>query len=66
MTHVFSEVVIGGVLVSPFISYAAIALAVLLALRPMLRVSRFDELFSLPSAAALSLYVVILALLIAL
>jgi hypothetical protein len=66
MTHAFQEIVIGGVLVSPLITYVAIALAAVLALRPILRVLRFDELFSHPSVAALSLYVAIFGLLITL
>ena len=63
MTHTFSELVVGGVFVSPFIAYAAGALAVTLLLRPILRLFRFEEMFSHPSAATLSLYVVILGLL---
>jgi hypothetical protein len=63
MTHTFSELVIGGVLVSPFITYAAAALVVILVLRPILRLSRFGKMFSHPSVAELSLYVAILGLL---
>jgi hypothetical protein len=48
MMHSFSELVIGGVF---------------LALRPIRRVLRIREIFSHPSIAALSLYVVILGLL---
>lgn len=63
MTHTFSELVIGGVLVAPFISYAAMALVIFLLLRPILRFARFEKMFSHPSVAELSLYVAILGLL---
>lgn len=39
MTHAFSELVIGGVLVSPFITYAVMALVIFLLLRPILRLA---------------------------
>lgn len=61
--HSFPELVIGDVLVAPFISYALMALALLLALRPILRLCRFGKLFSHPAVAELSLYVTILGLL---
>jgi hypothetical protein len=63
MTHSFSELVIGGVLVSPFLTYAVTALVIFLLLRPILRLARFDKMFSHPSVAELSLYVAILGLL---
>jgi hypothetical protein len=63
VTHTISELVIGGVFVSPFIAYAAGALVISLMLGPILRVCRFGEMFSHPSVATLSLYVVILGLL---
>jgi hypothetical protein len=63
MTHPFSELVIGGVFVSPFIAYAVAALVIMLFLRPILRLSRIGQLFSHPSVALLGLYVVILGLL---
>jgi hypothetical protein len=63
MTHTFSELVVGGVLVSPFIRYAVEALVIALLLRPILRLSRFEKMFSHPSIAELSLYVAILGLL---
>ena|SRR6516165_6678611 len=59
MTHAFPELVVGGVLVAPFVSYAVAALAIIIILRPVLRVIRFAKLFSHPSVAELSLYVVI-------
>jgi len=61
--HSFSELIVGDVLVAPFIVYALTALAIFLALRPILRVCGFDKLFSNPAVAELSLYVTILGLL---
>jgi hypothetical protein len=61
--HSFSELIVGDVLVAPFIVYALTALAIFLALRPILRVCGFDKLFSNPGVAELSLYVTILGLL---
>ncbi|MBV9289889.1 MAG: DUF1656 domain-containing protein [Hyphomicrobiales bacterium] len=63
MMHSFSELIVGDVLVAPFIVYALTALAIFLALRPILRVCGFDKLFSNPAIAELSLYVTILGLL---
>jgi len=61
--HSFYDLVIGSVLVAPFISYALMALAIILALRPLLHLCRFGALFSHPAIAELSLYVTILGLL---
>jgi len=61
--HSFSELVVGDVFVAPFIVYALTAFAVFLALRPILHRCGFDELFSNPALAELSLYVTILGLL---
>ena len=61
--HSFSELVIGSVLVAPFITYAVMALAIFLALRPILHLCGFGKLFSHPAVAELSLYVTILGLL---
>ena len=63
MMHPLSEVVIGGVFLAPFVAYAVASLIIVLALRPVLRLLRLREVFSQPSIAALSLYVVILGLL---
>ena len=63
MTHSFSELVIGDVFVAPFVVYAVAALAIFLALRPILHLCGFDKLFSNPGLAELSLYVAILGLL---
>ncbi|HTO82821.1 MAG TPA: DUF1656 domain-containing protein [Methylomirabilota bacterium] len=63
MMHSFSELVIGGVLLAPFVAYAVASLVIILALRRILRLARCQKIFSHPSIAALSLYVVILGLL---
>lgn len=62
MNHPFSELVIGGVLVAPFVTYTVAALALVLALRPVLRAIGFAKLFSHPSIVELSLYVTVLGL----
>jgi hypothetical protein len=51
------------VFVAPFISYAMAALAIFLALRPILHLCGFDKLFSNPGLAELSVYVTIVGLL---
>jgi hypothetical protein len=61
--HAFSELIIGDIFVAPFVGYAVTALVIILALRPILHLCRFDKLFSHPSVAELSLYVTILGLL---
>ena len=62
MTHPFSDVVIDGVLVSSFVAYAVIALIIFLLSRPILYRLRLAAVFSHPSVAGLSLYVIILGL----
>ena len=66
MTHGFSELTIGGVLVAPFVIYAGTAIAIFAVLRPVLHLIAFDLAFSNPPVAELSLYVLILTLLIVL
>jgi hypothetical protein len=61
--HSFSELVIGDVFVAPLVSYGMAALAIWLALRPILHLCGFGKLFSHPAVAELSLYVTILGLL---
>ena len=61
--HSFSELVIGDVFVAPFIAYAVTALAIVFALRPILRLCGLEKLFTNPGLAELSLYVTILGLL---
>ena len=63
MIHTFRELVIGGVLVAPIISYAATALVLVLLLRPLLHAVGFMGWFSNPPIAELSLYVSIFGLL---
>jgi uncharacterized protein DUF1656 len=64
MTHDFRELVIGGVLFAPFVSYAVAALAIILVIRPLLRLVGFERLFSHASIAELSLYVAVLGTLV--
>jgi len=63
MTHSFPELVVDGVLLAPLVTYAIAAFAMFLVLRPVLHFIRFDRLFSHPSIAELSVYVMILGLL---
>jgi hypothetical protein len=66
MMHSFPELTIGGVLVAPFVIYAAAATAIFALLRPFLHFIGFERAFSNPPVAELSVYVLILALLIVL
>jgi len=63
MSHAFPELVIGGILLAPFATYLAMALAVIIVLRPLLHVLGFAKLFSHAPVAELSLYVSVLGLL---
>ena len=63
MTQTYRELVIGGVLAAPIISYAAMALLLFLLLRPLLHLVGFSRYFSNPPVAELSLYVSIFGLL---
>ena len=63
MTQTYRDLVIGGVLVAPIISYAAMALLLFLLLRPLLHLVGFSRYFSNPPVAELSLYVSIFGLL---
>ena len=63
-THTFHELVVGGVLVAPFLSYAVAALIVIVVIRPVLHLVGFSRIFSHPSVAELSLYVTVLGLLV--
>jgi len=64
MTHDFHELVIGGVLFAPFVTYALAALAIVLVLRPILHHIGFARMFSHVSIAELSLYVAVLGTLV--
>ena len=61
--HSFSELVIGGVFVAPFVGHVVTALAISLAVRPILHLCGFGRLFSHPAVAELSLYAMILSVL---
>ena len=63
MAHTFPELVIGGVLLAPFVTYLVIALVVIIVLRPLLHVVSLANMFSHAPVAELSLYVTILGLL---
>jgi Protein of unknown function (DUF1656) len=63
MTHTYRELIIGGVLISPIVSYAAVALILFLPLRPVLQLVGFSRFFSNPTLAELSLFVSIFGLL---
>src|SRR5215470_433861 len=64
MTHTFRELVVGGVLFAPFVTYALAALVIVLISRPVLGFTGFANMFSHASIAELSVYVTILGLLI--
>ena len=64
MMQRFPELTVGGVLVAPFVLYAAVALVLFLLIRPLLTLVAFDRVFANPPVAQLSLYVLILAVLI--
>jgi hypothetical protein len=63
MTHTFAELIVGGVLIAPFVTYALAALIIAVMLRPVLLFIGFARLFSHPSIAELSLFVTIFGLL---
>jgi len=63
MAHTFAELVVGGVLFAPFVTYLLTALVVIIVLRPLLHVAGFARMFSHTAIADLSLYVAILGLL---
>ncbi len=63
LTAMFSELIIGGVLIAPAVSYAVVALVVILVLRPLLRAVGFTRFVSNPALAELGLYVTIFSLL---
>ena len=59
----FPELMLGGVLVAPFVTYALVAALLLLLLCPLLRLVRFELVFENPPLVLLCLYVILLALL---
>ena len=64
MAHTFPELIVGGVLVAPFVTYLVVAFVLIVVLRPLLHVVGFAKMFSHASVAELSLYVTILSLLV--
>jgi hypothetical protein len=66
MIHGFPELVIGGVLVAPLVTYAAAALLLFILLRPVFLLVNFESFFSNPPVALLAVYVAILAILVVL
>ena len=62
MAHTFPELVIGGVLLAPFVTYLAVTLVIIIVLRPLLLVVGFAKIFSHAAIAELSLSVTILGL----
>jgi hypothetical protein len=66
MTHNLPELVIGGVLIAPFVTYALVALIIFVLLRPLLVMVNFESVFSNPPVALLAAYVTVLATLIVL
>ena len=63
MTQTYRELIIGGVLVAPILSYAVAGVAIIIVLRPILHFIRFSSFFSNPPIAELSLYIAIVGLL---
>jgi hypothetical protein len=63
MAHTFAELVVGGVLFAPFVTYLVVTLVLVIVLRPLLHVVGFAKMFSHAAVAEFSLYVTILSLL---
>ncbi|MHC2334201.1 DUF1656 domain-containing protein [Bradyrhizobium sp. USDA 4454] len=63
MARTFGELVVGGVLVAPFVTYLVVALVTVMVLRPLLQVTGFAKMFSHAAIAQLSLYVTVLCVL---
>jgi hypothetical protein len=64
MTHPFRELVVGGVLFAPPVTYAVTALVIILVMRPILHFIGFAKMFGHTSIAELSLYVAVLGVLV--
>ncbi|CAO4133162.1 DUF1656 domain-containing protein [Methylorubrum extorquens] len=60
------DLAIGGILVSPFIAYALIAFALLVALRVVFRWIRFGRFVANPPLVEAGIYVCLLALVVVL
>jgi len=63
MSNTYRELIIGGVLIAPIVSYAAMALVLFLLMRPLLRAAGFLKHFSNPAAAELGLFISMFGLL---
>jgi hypothetical protein len=63
MTQTYRELVVGGVLIAPIVSFAVTALLVFVVLRPVLHLVRFGAFFSNPALAELCLLISIFGLL---
>jgi hypothetical protein len=63
MTHSYRELVIGGVLIAPLLSYVVATIVIIVILRPVLHLVGFSNWFSNPSIAELSLCIAIFGLL---
>jgi Protein of unknown function (DUF1656) len=63
VTHTYRELIVGGVLIAPIVSYWAIALVIFLLLRPLLNFVEFSKFFRSQSLAELSFFVTIFGLL---
>jgi hypothetical protein len=63
MAHTFDELVVGGVLVAPFVTYLLAALILVAVVRPLLHLAGFARIFSHAAIAEFGLYVTILCLL---
>ena len=63
MAHTFPELIIGGVLLAPFVIYLVLTLVIIIVLRPLLLVVGFAKMFNHAAMAELSLAVTILGVL---
>ena len=63
MTAGFRELILGGVLIAPFVTYAIVAGLFLLLLRPLLRLVLYQMVFENPPLVLLCFYVILLAML---
>ncbi len=60
------DLTLGGILVSPFVAYALIALAILVALRVVFRRIRFGRYVANPPLAEAGIYLCLLAIVVVL
>lgn len=62
MSGVFHEFILGGVLVAPLASYVIVALALMLLIRPLLRLIGFSRYFARPQVVEIGLFVIAVGL----